>query len=312
MKHTPISHSDDRFGIVPKFEQELASDPDAPIAVAAYKALMEVIRKSSANTMMELRDDVKAASNLLSKRIADSISVSSASELFIRFVSRAPVNATDFETCKQDLLERGRLIVERALDSRSKIAKLGSPFLHDGARVLTHSRSRVVLKLLLEAASQNKRLHVFVTESRPDNSGEEMVRALQEANIPVSLILDSAVGYIIDQVDLVLVGAEGVVENGGIINKIGTYGISVISKDANKPVYVVTESFKFVRAYPISQTDLDFNKDLSAPFSTSHEIKQYLNPKVDYTPPNYIALLFTDLGVFTPSAVSDELIKLYY
>jgi translation initiation factor eIF-2B subunit alpha len=35
------------------------------------------------------------------------------------------------------------------------------------------------------------------------------------------------------------------------------------------------------------------------------------HPLVDYTPPNYITLLFTDLGVLTPSAVSDELIKLY-
>jgi len=35
------------------------------------------------------------------------------------------------------------------------------------------------------------------------------------------------------------------------------------------------------------------------------------HPLVDYTPPNYIALLFTDLGILTPAAVSDELIKLY-
>jgi translation initiation factor eIF-2B subunit alpha len=35
------------------------------------------------------------------------------------------------------------------------------------------------------------------------------------------------------------------------------------------------------------------------------------HPLVDYTPPQYISLLFTDLGILTPSAVSDELIKLY-
>lgn len=35
------------------------------------------------------------------------------------------------------------------------------------------------------------------------------------------------------------------------------------------------------------------------------------NPIVDYTPPQYITLLLTDLGVLTPSGVSDELIKLY-
>ena len=36
-----------------------------------------------------------------------------------------------------------------------------------------------------------------------------------------------------------------------------------------------------------------------------------LNPSCDYTPANYISLLFTDMGILTPAAVSDELIKLY-
>ena len=38
---------------------------------------------------------------------------------------------------------------------------------------------------------------------------------------------------------------------------------------------------------------------------------QPLQSAVDYTPPAYITLLITDLGILTPSAVSDELIKLY-
>ena len=32
---------------------------------------------------------------------------------------------------------------------------------------------------------------------------------------------------------------------------------------------------------------------------------------VDYTPPEYITLLFTSIGIFTPSAVSDELIEFF-
>ena len=44
---------------------------------------------------------------------------------------------------------------------------------------------------------------------------------------------------------------------------------------------------------------------------TSMETGAEAHPHIDYTPPHYITLLFTDLGVLTPSAVSDELIKLY-
>jgi translation initiation factor eIF-2B subunit alpha len=36
-----------------------------------------------------------------------------------------------------------------------------------------------------------------------------------------------------------------------------------------------------------------------------------INPSRDYTPPAYIDLLVTDLGVLTPAAVSDEMIQLY-
>lgn len=34
------------------------------------------------------------------------------------------------------------------------------------------------------------------------------------------------------------------------------------------------------------------------------------NPSRDYCPPKFVNLLFTDLGVLTPAAVSDELIQL--
>lgn len=40
--------------------------------------------------------------------------------------------------------------------------------------------------------------------------------------IPTTIILDSAVGYFMEQIDMVIVGAEGVVENGGIVNSVRT------------------------------------------------------------------------------------------
>jgi translation initiation factor eIF-2B subunit alpha len=47
-----------------------------------------------------------------------------------------------------------------------------------------------------------------------------------------------------ERVNAVFVGAEGVVENGGVINKIGTYGIAIIAKAHNVPVYVAAENYK--------------------------------------------------------------------
>ncbi len=65
------------------------------------------------------------------------------------------------------------------------------------------------------------------------------------------------------------------------------------------------------RLYPLNQRDmplerkqLDFGPLLPASVTID-------NPSRDYTPATYISLLFTDLGVLTPAAVSDELIQLY-
>lgn len=48
-----------------------------------------------------------------------------------------------------------------------------------------------------------------------------MVKVFCYFNVFVIVVLDVVVGYIMEKVDFVIVGVEGVVENGGIINKIG-------------------------------------------------------------------------------------------
>ena len=68
--------------------------------------------------------------------------------------------------------------------------------------------------------------------------------------------MDSAVGAAMERVDICIMGAEGVSENGGIVNKIGTYQIALCAKALNKPFYVAVESYKFARMYPLSQRDI--------------------------------------------------------
>jgi len=164
---------------------------------------------------------------------------------------------------------------------------------------------------LKTAAQENKRFTVFVTESNPNQSGYKLKEDLEAVGIPTTVILDAAVGYIMEQVDLVMLGAEGVVESGGIINKIGSYPIAITAKAMNKPVYVIAESFKFVRSFPLNQKDVPNHFKFRASVLRSGVDLGPEHPLVDYTPPQYLDLMVTDLGVLTPSAVSDELIKLY-
>lgn len=87
--------------------------------------------------------------------------------------------------------------------------------------MLIHSFSQVVLLALLKAKQNGSEFQVFVTESQPDGSGKKMFAELKKGGVDATLILDSAAGYLMERLDMVLLGAEGVMETGGIINKVG-------------------------------------------------------------------------------------------
>ena len=59
-----------------------------------------------------------------------------------------------------------------------------------------------------------------------------------------------------NHIDCVFVGADCVLENGGIVNRIGTFTIALCAKAYNKPFYVFCESLKFFKRFPLQQSDI--------------------------------------------------------
>jgi translation initiation factor eIF-2B subunit alpha len=131
------------------------------------------------------------------------------------------------------------------------------------------------------------------------------------------------------KVDMVIVGAEGVVENGGVISRLGTYQLAMLAKVTTKPFYVVAEAHKFVRLFPLGQYDLpieqriiDFKTEVDEKVDVEGSEEGYfaktkggsngVSDAVDFTPPAYISGIITETGVLTPSAVSEELIKIWF
>uniref|UniRef100_A0AAY5K5Q4 Translation initiation factor eIF2B subunit alpha n=1 Tax=Esox lucius TaxID=8010 RepID=A0AAY5K5Q4_ESOLU len=285
--------------LVEYFRTQMRQDPEVPSAVAAIRTLLEFLKRDQSETILGLRENLTRTIGRLGE--ADSsVAVSSGGELFLRFISLTSLEHPDLSQCKKVMVERGELFLKKISLSRSKVAKLCHTFIKDGAKILTHSSSRVVLKVLESAAADKKRFTVYVTESQPDSAGQKMADKLRKLNIPVTVVLDAAVGTLLLYTWIIT-----------IYTMIGTYQLAVCSKAHNKPFYVVAESFKFVRLYPLNQQDVPDRFKYKADTLKAVEDLAEEHPMIDYTPPSLITLLFTDLGVLTPSAVSDELIKLY-
>lgn len=253
---------------------------------------------------------------------ATSISLQAACDLFFLNLKRLVLvdDESDFGACKTRMIALGEEFVGMSQACRSRIARMASRFIRDGATILTHGNSRVVCGVLQEA-SKERSFRVIVTETRPQGDGFHVGKRLRELGIEVTMVLDSAVAAVMERVDFVLVGAQGVVENGGLINKIGTFQVALAAHAFNRPFYVAVESYKFTRLYPLSQGDLpvgskaDQSWDPLIPECIEREKEElgihFFNPPSDFTPAHLITLLFSDRGVLTPQAVSEELIRLY-
>ncbi|KAJ8078751.1 translation initiation factor eIF-2B subunit alpha [Marasmius tenuissimus] len=319
-------------------------DEEVSPPLAAILALTEIMERSNAGTTFELVEELKDGAEALNKQSKNPISLNAGCKLFIEFITLFPHASAKFSDIRTELIQQGRQYVAEALTYRQKIAEVAFDFIKDDSVILTHSYSRVVMQTLL-MAHKRKRISVYVTEARPKGLGIRTAEMLTAAGIPCTVVLDSAVAYAIEKVDFVLVGSEAVVESGGLINAVGSNQLAIIARAASKPFYALAESFKFHRLFPLSQDDLPIHNpslfsfpisqpkaappmnarpsvflpssgetstdDAESPIRFTQEQIAQNNPEVDYTRPDLITLVFSDVGSLTPEGVSQYLVGMF-
>ncbi|KAL8718099.1 MAG: hypothetical protein Q9225_004737 [Loekoesia sp. 1 TL-2023] len=328
------------FDIVHTYHHLLSTDPLLTMPLAAIESLIHLLSHFPPSTTSETLSLLSHHSSILKSSVKNPIALSAGTDLFQRYIvstlqsSSSPSDEKnnnnaedgeemDFRAIRDHLLANGRLFAQRAKEARWVIARTARRFVRDGGTVLTAGWSRVVGAVLDAAAEEGVRFRVVYVEEKPASATEnELVRRLRRKKITVAVIGPSAVAYSLGKTSIVMVGAEGVLENGGVISRMGTYQLAMLAQSAGKPLYVVAESHKFVRLYPLGQYDLpvrqtvlDFrDSDDNDGDARAEEKGNQLedDDAVDYTPPNLITALVTEVGVHTPSAVSEELIKIWY
>ncbi|KAK5688503.1 translation initiation factor eIF-2B subunit alpha [Elasticomyces elasticus] len=319
------------FNVVATYHNLLKQDRDLTMPIAAIESLILGLAQNSSTTVSETLDLVSKLTSELKAGVANPISLSAGTDLFQQYLlSNLQRARGDFETAREHLVQNSRLFVERAKAARETIAGVGRPFIRDGHTILTNGGSRVVGTLLKRAAESNDgrgsmRFRVIYVVSESGSSEEnETIASLRGSGIEVAEIPPTAIAYCMDMVTSCFVGAEGVVENGGVVNRLGTYQMATLAKAAGKPFYVVSESHKFVRLYPLGQYDLgieqkivDFRtakgseadgaKDEGVADLESEKVGKGCLPgdQVDYTPPRLISGIITEGGVLLPSARLD-------
>jgi ribose 1,5-bisphosphate isomerase len=157
---------------------------------------------------------------------------------------------------------------------------------------------------MLEARRKGIDFEVFATEVRPRNQGLLTLRTLNDAGIKTNYIVDSAVRNYINDVDLVIVGADAVTVNGAVVNKIGTSQIALSAHEARTNFLVAAETYKFaprtILGEYIEIEERPPDEVLAPDIARTLPNVVVRNPAFDVTPAEYIDMIVTEVGAIPP------------
>jgi ribose 1,5-bisphosphate isomerase len=255
----------------------------------SIEILAEVARKSFAGSMNELFRDLLAVTMELRKAQPSMATVRNLTGRFLHEVEAARQRADSVEEFREMIVSLSQKAQVEADAAAEDAARNSVHTLPEEGYVLTHSYSSTVRRALELAVKSRRKLTAYVTESSPGLEGKQLAKDLIGLGVPVRLIADSSIDSVIPDVDLVVVGADSVLADGSVINKIGTSKISKVALEKRIPLNVVCESAKF--------STMDF---LGEPVHVEETV-------FDRTPSEHVSSIVTEAGLVEPRKVESKI-----
>ncbi|MEM0224618.1 MAG: ribose 1,5-bisphosphate isomerase [Desulfurococcaceae archaeon] len=222
------------------------------------------------------------------------------------YVLKSLREATSFNEARNNVVTYADAFIRNSYEAVRRISEIGAKRIKEGSIVLTHCHSTTAVEVIARAYREGRVIKVYNTETRPFLQGRITFAHLRKYGVPVVQIPDSAVRYIMNEVDYVVVGADTVTSNGAVVNKIGTSQVALAAKESRVRVYVAAESYKFSPLTLVGElVKIEFRDPeevVSREWLSKHPGVQVLNPVFDVTPPEYIDAIITEYGILPPQA----------
>jgi len=192
--------------------------------------------------------------------------------------------------------------------------ELGAWLIDDGDNIVTHCHSGSVVKVLVTAWDDWKKIHVYNTETRPLYQWRRTSKDLVSAGVPDTMITDSSVAFFVDNlydneihINKVFLWADCIRTNGDTINKVGSFSIGLSAWHSGVPLYIVWSLLKV----DVTNTIGIETRPGSELWSEAPKWLDIINYAFDLIPAKCITGILTEFGVIRPENILKEIEKRY-
>ncbi len=268
------------------------------IARSAAAAMGEYASNSNG---MPLADFLKGLSDAAEKLISTrptAISLHNGVRITLKGVDKQP----DFESARKLVMANAEAFVNNSNSAVERIGQHAPALMKKPGKAITICNSTAAVTALVACHRAGKVTGVYACETRPKRQGLITARELSEAGVPVTLIVDSAMRYVMPDVSIAFVGTDTLESDGSVINKIGTHLLAATARDFKVPFYACAETYKFLPASKIGRR-VEIEKRSSREIVSNSEIPggvEIFNPVFDRVPPELVTGIITELGLVKP------------
>jgi ribose 1,5-bisphosphate isomerase len=279
------------------------------IAIAAVKAIQRMAEQTKAKNKAAFLAELKEAQSIFSASRETEPLMRNAIHWIITQAQTA--NTEKVDKLSQVVVSSASQFLKDLETSREQTAEIGAKRILDGSVVFTHCHSSTVTRLLAKAKADGKNFKVICTETRPAFQGRITAREMLELGVETTFIVDSAARTFMGNVDVVIVGADGITSEGNVVNKIGSSAIAVLAHEARVPFYVVSELLKFDPATVSGECEKIEQRSPAEVWSEAPAKLLVRNPAFDVTPNRYIHGLICEEGIIAPQSIVQVMQRRY-
>jgi len=281
------------------------------IGVAAAYGLALTAFHSKSKTREELLKELEASAEVLRKTRPTAVNLFWAID---RVMKKAQETLGTKEALAEAVVAEAQRMADEDVEVNRKMGKYGAELIEDGDVVLTHCNAGslatvdygTALGVVRAAIEEGKNVKVIACETRPRLQGARLTcYELMRDNIPVTLISDTMVGYVMSKglVDKVVVGADRIVRD-AVLNKIGTYNVAVLASEHGIPFYVAAPMSTMDQSRTSEDAVIEERSPKEVTNVRSERIApegvKVLNPAFDITPLEYVDAVITEEGILVP------------
>ena len=163
----------------------------------------------------------------------------------------------------------------------------------------------IVGQMLKEARKNGKDIKIFCPETRPYFQGSRLTATVcHDMGFDVTVITDNMPAAVMknEGIDLFTSAADVICVDGHVVNKVGTYQIALVAKAHGVPYYVTgapDPEHPTIDTVQIEMRDPNFVLQAMGTPTANPKVKGYY-PAFDITPPELVAGVATDQGIFSP------------